>query len=501
MPLGAARLGLLANQIVSASGVSLTGVSFTSSADNLDSGQFDGSSVGVDNPTHTTSYWFKAKATSPRIRSFNVTTGGRLASAGFVYQDTSAKYRHYQQTTGHTYDLTSAESGLYNPDEWHHVVIAADFSTANSVQCYLDGVELTMVNNTAFTTLQSWAQTIQVTMNVSDSSSLYDIAQVWVDNSYIDLSQNIDKFYLNGPVDMGADGTASGLSQPLIYHNGDLNTFVQNGGRYNYTMSIAGYPKTVPGPDNTTVEYSDAVSAYDMTDATGTQASWRWRALAYNNLGPHHIDNTTAVTFSAWFNHPDYDLESYEPLFAPFSEETDEVVLTPTAIRLRLDPRYRIEIAYDTDSPNGKAGGAPIRNNTWHHIVFSYQLSTSGSVFHCFIDGVDAMANYTLDFNQLSDIETIDTVFDTAVASRPGSTDFQGKLSQVWVNDEYTDLTVLANRQKFYNNGPVDFGSEGLNPTGNAPKIFLDGFNIVNKGTLGNDLTYGTITLADGPNT
>jgi len=246
--------------------------------------------------------------------------------------------------------------------------------------------------------------------------------------------------------------------------------------------------------------YSAAQSAYDMTSSTGSQHTWTWRASQYGNVGPHHSDDMTAGTFSFWFKHPDYDAEGYEPVMAPYNQETDEFVLSTNSFRIRIDPAYRIDVRYDTDSPGGTSGGYPMRNNTWHHVMWSYQLSTGGSTIHFYIDG-NNYSSYTTSFDGIQNIASIgDTIFDTSVGGRPQFLDWDGWLSQVWINDEYVDLSSSTNRAKFYNAGsPVDLGSDGSTPTGNQPKIFLDGYNTSNNGTLGDDLTTGSITLDDGP--
>jgi hypothetical protein len=44
-------------------------------------------------------------------------------------------------------------------------------------------------------------------------------------------------------VDMGSDGTGTGLSQPLIFHTGDTTTFFNLGGdtsRFNYSNTTTG---------------------------------------------------------------------------------------------------------------------------------------------------------------------------------------------------------------------------------------------------------------------
>jgi hypothetical protein len=60
------------------------------------------------------------------------------------------------------------------------------------------------------------------------------IAQLYLDNTDVDIVTNLSKFYNNGFVNMGSDGTASGLPRPLIFHQGSTNSspaFQTSGGR------------------------------------------------------------------------------------------------------------------------------------------------------------------------------------------------------------------------------------------------------------------------------
>ena len=58
------------------------------------------------------------------------------------------------------------------------------------------------------------------------------VTQFFVDNTFIDITQtsNREKFYNSGLVDMGTDGTSSGLDKPLIFHTGNTNDFETKGG-------------------------------------------------------------------------------------------------------------------------------------------------------------------------------------------------------------------------------------------------------------------------------
>ena len=71
------------------------------------------------------------------------------------------------------------------------------------------------------------------------------ITQFFIDYNYYNLSTGsvLDKFYDDGAVDMGADGTSSGLTQPRMFHTGDTGDFFTKGGNtgaWNYGISTTG---------------------------------------------------------------------------------------------------------------------------------------------------------------------------------------------------------------------------------------------------------------------
>jgi len=235
MPLGAARITLLAFQpTVEAEG--LQGISLTS-----------GNSLAqtftvndTDSRQITVSGWIRLKYTTTQYIWIWNLDYGRITSGPFIYQGGNASFRHYTQTQSHTEDDTSAENNLYVPDEWVHFAYSYDFGFSNSARAYVNGQRLSMSGSSAFASLADYTnRSYTFNMNVRDDDD-YDVAQVWIDNSYINLDEEIEKFYKDGPVDLGTDGTATGLPQPLIYHYGNSSDFLENKGRLSYTLGVTG---------------------------------------------------------------------------------------------------------------------------------------------------------------------------------------------------------------------------------------------------------------------
>jgi hypothetical protein len=106
----------------------------------------------------------------------------------------------------------------------------------------------------------------------------------------------------------------------------------------------------------------------------------------------------------------------------------------------------------------------------WTHIMASHQLSTTTT--HFYVDGVSSISVQTaVDAN----VDFVSTSNQHEVGSvRLGLQRLKGDLSDLWWDDSYVDLSSLANREKFIKSGkPVDLGTDGSEPTGAAPLVYL----------------------------
>ena len=150
-----------------------------------------------------------------------------------------------------TYSTTYG-SGTYDDGEWHHVVFSRDGS-ASTEYLYVDGVDQTS-NITVNAGRQSfsavawqgdeWSQVSLLSEGGGNTCGVF-VTQLFVDRNYYDLSTGsvLDKFYDGGAVDMGTDGTNTGLTQPRMFHTGDSGDFMTKGGNtsaFDYTISTSG---------------------------------------------------------------------------------------------------------------------------------------------------------------------------------------------------------------------------------------------------------------------
>lgn len=127
----------------------------------------------------------------------------------------------------------------YLDDNWHHVVMKMS-KIASNAQLFVDGSSVTLSGSTG-TVTGTFAADDKVYHNsnptADNPSGYYDAhsttleyAQLFISTEDIDLSTDIAKFYNSGYVDMGTDGTDSGLNQPIIFLHQNTGTFPTNGG-------------------------------------------------------------------------------------------------------------------------------------------------------------------------------------------------------------------------------------------------------------------------------
>ena len=166
--------------------------------------------------------------------------GGRIAigATGFVQC-----YGYNGANNGYIMRVDTA-SNVVPANTWTHIAVAFDntssFNNGVNPQIYVNGTSYT-VTNYRFNTNANVGINLATEMNLHGrydpsvySSGAMSYAQVWMDDTFVDLSTNIGSFIdvgLNKPVDMGTDGTMSGLAAPMVYHYGNTSTFYNNSGR------------------------------------------------------------------------------------------------------------------------------------------------------------------------------------------------------------------------------------------------------------------------------
>jgi hypothetical protein len=112
-------------------------------------------------------------------------------------------------------------------------------------------------------------------------------------------------------------------------------------------------------------------------------------------------------------------------------------------------------------------------DGTWHHVLFSVDVSDTGSDFLYVNDALQSISPVQADFN--IEWDALDATIDFGVN---GTGDpFNGDIADFYLTNEYLDISVEANRRKFIDasGAPVDLGADGSTPTGTAPLFFQKG--------------------------
>ena len=133
-----------------------------------------------------------------------------------------------------------------------------------------------------------------------------------------------------------------------------------------------------------------------------------------------------------------------------------------------------------------------VASGGWIHLLASWDLANAKT--HLYITDVDREdTGLTIKTN-----DTIDyTVTNWAIgAATNGVQKVNACLTQVYFKNTYLDFSVTANRRKFITSlgKPADLGTDGSDPTGAIPLIFLKTGDEVNSGTGGNFTVTGVLT-------
>jgi hypothetical protein len=216
----------------------------------LDAGS--GNNYPINNKRMTLSVWIKGTTSDLHtdnkymlFRQLTETDGGF-----FVQVQNNGTECFFQETSGGNKGIlsfpTNFETDVWD-DQWHHLLWYCDTNTSQTASnaFYVDGVSQTLTSDTNYTQTRTITQHRYGKHNsndntTADNTDYYDsrsgtvkTSQLWLDFGYNSHDTDFSKFYDSGPVDMGTDGTGSGLSQPDIYLYQNSGTDIQNGGSIN----------------------------------------------------------------------------------------------------------------------------------------------------------------------------------------------------------------------------------------------------------------------------
>ena len=203
----------------------------------------------ADGKEFTTSYWilfnggdaaeqsiFEAPGSADGILEINRSAGNVLRVKGADAALTSIQRITTSSTV--TADAT-----------WHHLLMSYNAATTTQ-HCYLDGSsDMLQITNLDATIDQDGAEAvIGVQADFATAKLNASIAELWIDNTYVDLSVEANRLKFRSaagkPVELGATGELAGNGQPLVYcrvRPGDAATvFATNLGSGGTPFAITG---------------------------------------------------------------------------------------------------------------------------------------------------------------------------------------------------------------------------------------------------------------------
>lgn len=272
------------------------------------------------NKTLTLSLWWKPSDSTVRGVLFGAATASVGGQNAVFFENTAAReFRLYSYTNGYGVTIDIKSPAIIWSNIWNHIVVSVDLTSTTTRYMYVNGVSQTITATTYVTGQNNGLASIFKlglgirNWNPVDLGSAGELAQVWIDNSYIDLtnSANLSKFYNGGYVEMGTDGTQSGLSQPLIFHAGNTTsspTFSTNKGRTSGGAGTISYSTSTSGTvsSGTSIQQvytNGSVSLNTSTKKFGTGSGYSSAWGASNNIviEPRAWDDTN-WTIEGWFN-------------------------------------------------------------------------------------------------------------------------------------------------------------------------------------------------------
>ena len=171
--------------------------------------------------TGTISLWAKRSSTGLHAVIYNT------AKVSCRFVSTGNAFRWGLENGAGTLILDVKTTTAFTVDGlWHHLILSYDLSTL-TYQCYVDGVEETLILETSpvVDDTVDWLENALAIGSTTGGGAYFPgcLAEVYVALEYIDLSDsdNLAKFINSDgkPVDLGTDGSTPIGTAPMIYLN------------------------------------------------------------------------------------------------------------------------------------------------------------------------------------------------------------------------------------------------------------------------------------------
>ena len=382
---------------------------------------------------------------------------------------------------------------------WNHVMCSGDMTNTSRRHMYVNGTDVLDAVATHTNDNIDFTGTFEIGGSDEITGLGFDgeMAELWLDDSYIDLSSstNRQKFYTSGSraADVGSDGSTPTGSSPLMYLHLDAgetgNNFASNAGTGGDFSVSVGALVNAGGLDF----YIPGAATFDGNDELKRDAP-----------GVFSSDGKQWA-FSFWFNLADSD-DNVQVFFQSYSS-ANKFLLQRSPVGGAQDNNLAL-VGRDASgnlnlyvesllNANGQFDSTS-RSTGWNHVLCSGNLATSTA--HLYANGVSIL-DTTSDHYVNSDIDFTGDFYI-------GGTSLYSEIAEFWLDDSYIDFSSSTNREKFRSSGgaAVDVGSDGSTPTGSAPLVYLHldsfetGNNFASNAGTGGDLSViaGALTNAGG---
>lgn len=203
---------------------------------------------------------------------------------------------------------------------------------------------------------------------------------------------------------------------------------------------------------------------------------------------PSGATDATAFTLSVWFRHTATSLDgifyNHGNRLTVSAQSDDTIIISTKDSSNVASATLRTVTVFD--------------DSAWHHLIIS--INYSAQIYSCYVDGVTETLTETIPITN-TNVELTRTTY-TVGAATGGTNHWIGGLAEIYLVQEYIDLSVAANLAKFINadDQPVDLGSDGSTPTGNAPLFYFNkNGNLFGTDQSGrsNDLTHNGAVVPD----
>ena len=498
MPLGIARLNTLSlettHPAIGVSAAAATGLAMVDPNGDyvLEDESYSAGESAVD--TMTFAFWmrFDASATSGEKYIFKFeqgtsqvfalynygTGGGQVSSNGFV--------RFGALVSGSwKFDMILDVGNIHGDGNLHHVAIQKNSTTFN---IYVDGVEKTSNANTFNSVNQSgnhirWDLYDEAyILSSSDSSSSNNvqnpITQLWIDHVShdLDITGIRNAFYNGGALNMGSDGTGTGLPQPMHYFEGNTTGFRNDGGSSSRSWTLVGSGVTdISSNDGPQFVSIPGLRALDRQSLRSGDSA----------ITTQPGSSTGEVTVSFWFKFDSGDTGNIIPFNLNDGNQSGTggpalMFVEMHKGRYRFGCRdsgnnFRCDFVYSENGNSPESSfGSGLFDGDYHHFVVSCTTSDPGIEFY--VDGVNKSSSFTelagrITAGNRSNFDAYDN-FNLLIQWNQAG-DNGGHLTQLWIDDSAVDLST--NLDKFYNNGPVEMGPFGTASGLSQPLIFHTG--------------------------